>query len=82
MDVEDLLFASYIPNNPSLVLDTSLWKTGEDQNQSSPLIQLQPILVNQSASSQHDQESAFYLTQEEGMVSVLKIMIKKRAELV
>ena len=29
MESDDLFNSSYVPNNPSLVLDTVLWKTGD-----------------------------------------------------
>ena len=70
LESEDLFNSSYVPNNPSLVLDTALWKTGEsnpDPNNTeepSPLVHLQPILVDLNVNNNNDEN--FFLTSEEG----------------
>ena len=62
MESEDLFNSSYVPNNPSLVLDTAFWKSGDTENGETALVHLQPILVEQT---QHTEET-FFLNQEEG----------------
>ena len=71
----DLFNSSYIPNNPSLVLDTSLWKStersvqGSDErgsNAASPLVHLQPIVVE---STQTDE--TIFLQPAEGKLTSL-----------
>ena len=69
--------SSYVPNNPSLVLDTDLWKTSEIQSEdtstvllgkpddSSPLVQLQPILIEPNI---NNNDENFFLTAEEGKI--------------
>ena len=75
MESEDLFNSSYVPNNPSLVLDTALWKTGENTNQennqeeSSPLVHLQPILVESNVNNNNDEN--FFLTSDEGKCLIL-----------
>ena len=64
MESEDLFNSSYVPNNPSLVLDTAFWKSGDTENGETALVHLQPILVEQT---QHPStEETFFLNQEEG----------------
>ena len=64
MESEDLFNSSYVPNNPSLVLDTAFWKSGDTENGETALVHLQPILVEQT---QHTStEETFFLNQEEG----------------
>ena len=77
MESEDLFNSSYVPNNPSLVLDTDLWKTSEIQSEdtstvllgkpddSSPLVQLQPILIEPNI---NNNDENFFLTAEEGKI--------------
>lgn len=61
-----------MPNNPSLILDTALWKTGESATNapdetSSPLVHLQPILVETTNTTNNNNDENFFLTSEEGM---------------
>ena len=64
----DLFNSSYVPNNPGgLILDTALWKNTENSGQveeSSPLVHLQPILVEQNTVTN---EENFFLSTDEGM---------------
>ena len=63
----DLFNSSYVPNNPGgLILDTALWKNTENSGQveeSSPLVHLQPILVEQNTVTN---EENFFLSTDEG----------------
>jgi hypothetical protein len=67
-----LFNSSYVPNNPSLILDTALWKSsGEVANnqqpsssdQTSPLLHLQPIVVEHNPTT-HEEETIFLHTEE------------------
>ena len=69
----DLFNSSYVPNNPGgLILDTALWKNTsepttnqiEKNHTSSPLVHLQPILVEQNTVTN---EENFFLSTDEGM---------------
>ena len=66
LESEDLFNSSYVPNNPGgLILDTALWKNTESNShqESSPLVHLQPILVEQNSSTN---EENFFLAPDEG----------------
>ena len=71
LESEDLFNSSYVPNNPGgLILDTALWKNTESNQveESSPLVHLQPILVEQNSATN---EENFFLSTDEG-----KLLIK------
>ena len=62
LEPEDLFNSSYVPNNPSLVLDTAFWKNSDNES-GETLVHLQPIIVEQT---QHSSEETYFLNQEEG----------------
>ena len=61
LESEDLFNSTYVPNNPSLVLDTALWKSSEVHHggaggteNSSPLVHLQPILLESNSNNEEN----------------------------